>query len=569
VTKLAILLALLALACSSNTPCATVRDCTAGDRCVSKQCQGPGANGLLGDSCNTDDECGSGLKCNPLAIGFPHGFCTSDCSSAPCTSGVCTALSSGSSVCTPTCHSDSDCRQQYVCCAAVGNVCVPSASCVSASCSRPVATSALPAAQVVELGTHQVGDTVSFSVPANTGSITIVHQAKIAGLTVEVSGSGTFENSAVPLTVTKPDGSKAFDLTQGPPSSADGGVEPASEYALFGGGQGSTAAFTMPNTTASLNAGIPAGTWKFVVNDLAADCANNVFACSDGGTTSNTYDVSVLLRPLPAGTALNANFYIVGNESNSSHVPFTAANAGSDPAAQRMVQTFKGIFAAAGVTVSNVAFFDVSAAAQAEFGTSVNADETAACDLLDQMFTLSGAHAGNAVNIFLVQGIVSNSSSNAGIIVGIDGSIPGPSTLNGTVHSGAAVSMADLFAGICGPSVSVGSCGADKVAYIAAHETGHFLGLFHTTEMEGDSFDGIADSAKCPCLTCASTTDQAKCGKDSASGQPLVTAARCVNPGAGCGGGDNLMFWLLDSSVSRGKLTTQQAQVIMLNPAVQ
>jgi hypothetical protein len=43
-----------------------------------------------------------------------------------------------------------------------------------------------------------------------------------------------------------------------------------------------------------------------------------------------------------------------------------------------------------------------------------------------------------------------------------------------------------------------------------------------------------------------------------------VAGSQCPN-----GGGDNLMFWLLDSFVSQGKLSAQQDQVMRLNPAVQ
>jgi hypothetical protein len=36
-----------------------------------------------------------------------------------------------------------------------------------------------------------------------------------------------------------------------------------------------------------------------------------------------------------------------------------------------------------------------------------------------------------------------------------------------------------------------------------------------------------------------------------------------------CGGGENLMFWLLDQRVSRGTLSPQQGQIIRANPLVQ
>jgi hypothetical protein len=302
-----------------------------------------------------------------------------------------------------------------------------------------------------------------------------------------------------------------------------------------------------------------------VVADYAYLCSQG--GCTDGGNTLGKYDITVLARPAPASgeaAKLDVNFYLVANSSNSTQPLLTAAQAATDPSVQRMVQSFQSIFSAAGITVNTPVFHDVSDADRLRFGTNVNADLTGPCDELDQMFLLSSKSSGNSVNLFLVQSIRQGSNTSSNTVVGIDGSIPGPSTLNGTVHSGAVVSMADLFTGTtaCSGSSLNLNCGADRVAYIAAHETGHFLGLFHTTEMEGMDFDPLSDTAKCPCLKCAS--NPASCGQ---RGMPLVDAVAC-NVSSTCGGGTDLMFWLLDGRVSAGTLTAQQGQVMRLNPAV-
>jgi hypothetical protein len=445
------------------------------------------------------------------------------------------------------------------------------------NCSRPVATSAMPAAQVVLHATHKTGDDIPFAVPAGTGSVTIVHQAMTANLRV-VYKSTVINNSAVPGQIFKPDGSRAYDDNDpafGAQSSPDGGTDPSGLYAFYGGDSPSTAAFTMPNTAFSLDAGVPAGNWHFLVNDYAYECAQPNSGCSDGGVLGNTYDVTVLATPARAASAatLDVAFYIVAAVNNpATGKPLNAANAPTDPAVKRMVSTFKSIYnqnPQVGITVSTPVFYDVSAAAVTRFGTHINADTTGPCDELDQMFLLSGDHPGNTLNLFLVQSITSKSNAG-GSVVGIDGTIPGPASFAGTVHSGAAVSMADLFAGSlnCTGPINL-SCGADEVAYIAAHEAGHFLGMFHTTEAQGRDFDPITDTPKCPCLQCASSTDRPNCtASGSAASNIFLTAIQCVNPGAGCGGGDNLMFWQLSQSASQGNLSAQQGAVMRLNPAV-
>jgi len=435
---------------------------------------------------------------------------------------------------------------------------------------RPVITSALAPAQVQQFGTKTVGDVVSFTVPPNTGSVTIVQQARVAGLTVVYKNS-VIDNSAVPLTITKPDGGLAYDdldAGAGTVSSPDGGIDPSGEYAVYGGLTPTTATFTIPQSSASLNEGVPAGTWKFVVNDYANECTF-VSGCNDGGTTLDTYDVSVLTQPVAPSANLQVAFYIVGNLTNPTTLaPLNASNAAGDLYVKQMVSTFQAFLQRGGITAT-VSYYDVSPTDRARFGTNISADSTGPCSELSQMFTLSQANPGNTMNLFLVQSLRS-SSSVGGTVVGIDGSIPGPSSMNGTVFSGAVVSAADLYTGSlanCGTTPDMARCGPDRVAYIGAHETGHFLGLFHTTEADGADFDPLTDTLKCPCIACASSGDLAKCGSPTLTA-PYIAADRCISAPA-CGGGDNLMFWLLQPGISLGNLSPQQGQVMRLNPLVQ
>ncbi len=574
-TRLAVLLiagCLFAGCSDSSTPCSTVRDCRSTQRCVSGGCVDPGGQppSALGEACRTTADCASGLTCQATA-GFAGGFCTASCtSSAGCIASACTPVG-GVSVCTPACTLDSQCRQEYGCCPTLGNVCVPLAACTPAACSRPVVPSALPAGQVQDFGTHKVNDEIIFNVPVGTGSFTIVEQARLATLTVTFQNT-LQDNSAVPLTITKPDGTVVFNDANSPnDTSPDGGTDPSGHYAFFGGSSPSTGALTIPATSAALDGGVPPGAWKFKVNDYAYECTI-LSGCNDGGTTENTYDVSVLTRQAP-GTTMDVAFYIATDSVGTR--PFNETVAANDPSVKRMVSTYSSILKGAGITV-NPTFIDLGATDKTRFGTNVSATATEPCDEISQMFTLSKNRVrlsdgvtlpDNTMNVFLVQSL-RDASGNSGTIVGIDGTIPGPASYNGTVQSGALVTVADLFSGACTSTIDVGSCGADEVGFIAAHETGHFLGLFHTTEMEGSQFDPLTDTAKCPCLNCANAAKRSQCV--GAAGVALVNVQQCV-VSASCGGGSNLMFWLMDSnlgSLSTGALTAQQGQLMRLNPLV-
>ena len=486
-----------------------------------------------------------------------------------------------------TCVSDSDCVSGKICCTAQNHTCLPDSVCnpppVSAtcdqfhisagtgafpaqaptSCQKPVQPSAYPSGQVQTFGTRSIGETVTFKVASGTGSVSIVQQAVSATSAIVFQGT-VIENTVVPGKVFGPDGGLLYD---------DSAVTPADPSVLpifYGGSSASTGVMSLPNATPLLSqslaaGGLPPGNWSFTVNDYAAECVGDS-RCTDGGTSANQYDVQVISKAggLPSQGVLDVNFYLVASQA-----PFPASAASATPSAQRLAETLAALYRNAGVCLRNVTFYEAPQWAKDAYGTNISADKTGPCDPLDQMFTLS--QPGNAINFFLVQSISSTARPGGGTVVGIDGTIPGPSTFGGTVHSGAAVSLANLGVTGCSGAMDLRGCGPDTVAYIAAHEGGHFLGLFHTTEAEGENFDSLTDTGLCPCETCAPASQQSSCATPSKKPPPsqptLVHASSCV--ASSCSGGDNLMFWELDRPISRGKLSAQQTQVIRLNPVVQ
>jgi hypothetical protein len=168
------------------------------------------------------------------------------------------------------------------------------------------------------------------------------------------------------------------------------------------------------------------------------------------------------------------------------------------------------------------------------------------------------------MNLFLVPTMLFTANDGTpGNVVGVDGTIPGPSGFSGTVQSGAAVSSEGLRdTDRCTEEVSL-SCGSDLTAYISAHETGHFLGLYHTSESDGGAFDPIADTPVCACDLCAPAGEQGRC----AVGAGVVTGPDCLRSLSSCGGGRNLMFWLL-GNLSNGRVSPEQARIVRANPLV-
>jgi hypothetical protein len=426
----------------------------------------------------------------------------------------------------------------------------------STTCNKPI-VSPDPTVTSRPKGPRTVGDVVTFDVPAGTAGFSIVSQA-VGNVPPTVTYKGTvIPNIVVPDKVTAPNGDLIYD------DFVAAGADPSNKLAFYATDSPSTGAFSIPNTTPMLGRaakGLQTGNWSFKVNDFAFECVGDA-NCGATSSSTSQYDVSVVLRSgsvTDKGT-LDIALYLVGVPAG-----LTSASAAADPGVQRMVQSLSKLYGGAGLCVGKVTVYDVPAWAQAAYGANMNVDDTTPCGKLNQMFTLSVP--GDQLNFFLVAHMVA-ASQGGGTVVGIDGTIPGPSAYGGTIHSGAAVSSDSLETRLtsCGSSFSL-SCGPDEVAYIAAHEGGHWMGLYHTTEYDGESFDPLVDTSKCPCEQCALAADRANCNNPDPSKRTSVNVGQCTASST-CGGGDDLMFWILAGG-SLGKLTCEQGAVMRSNVAV-
>ncbi len=130
------------------------------------------------------------------------------------------------------------------------------------------------------------------------------------------------------------------------------------------------------------------------------------------------------------------------------------------------------------------------------------------------------------MTIFMVSAIT---SSDGASILGMAAGPPGAPATGGTSKSGAVVTVSSLVDG-----------DTDTEARIIAHEVGHFMGLFHTTEKDGSSHDPLSDTPEC-------TNDS--------DGNGTYSTEECSGQGA-----ENLMWWA--ASTNAATTSENQAWVV-------
>jgi hypothetical protein len=101
---------------------------------------------------------------------------------------------------------------------------------------------------------------------------------------------------------------------------------------------------------------------------------------------------------------------------------------------------------------------------------------------LPELFKLSAGAGNVAVNVFFVADIEPGTSGDLG---GIAGGTPIPFGMHGTPGSGIAIATDNL---LNDPT---------KIGRNLAHELGHALGLFHTSEINGQVYDPLPDTPTC------------------------------------------------------------------------
>lgn len=172
-------------------------------------------------------------------------------------------------------------------------------------------------------------------------------------------------------------------------------------------------------------------------------------------------------------------------------------------------------------------------------------DEEGMEEFLRDVSRGTAGRSDRGINCFLVPRLPEN-------ILGVDGAIPGPAFIHGTATSGIIAQIAPY--GFEAKGYTAHETDQIFLAKILAHEIGHYLGLYHTSEKDGSS-DTLADTPEC--------------GIDNdADADGEVSGPECRGKGA-----DYLMFWVADFQLVfdgdfQTKLSTRQGQIINTHPSI-
>ncbi|MGF1465369.1 MAG: hypothetical protein ACFCGT_04480 [Sandaracinaceae bacterium] len=393
----------------------------------------PGADGA---ACGADAECLGGTCLE--GADFPGGLCTllGCASDADCRGGgVCvTDPAVGVAKCHTPCTTDGDCRAGFVCSGMLGTLaCWPD---------RPAMAVEGPdgvPGTVTCVGPVEGQEEIAFEVPVGTTRYAVVPFAEDGG-------------RVVPLLLDGPDRDLDF--------ASDESVELATVTSTL---LGFTSPLVVPPKPGR-ETDLQSGSHAFVVD---ADTENLCL---------------YLVAEDAPGRRLDLNIYLVGIEGRE------PATAGDDPALQRMTATVDEVFGQVDLPLGEVRYLPLSPEDTSAFRVITVREDIAALAALSTP-PEGGPDALLSLNVFLLAGL----DLPEGSVVGISQGIPGPPGLHGSMGSGVVVSAEFLDMGVAGDPL----LGAELTGLVLAHEAGHFLGLFHTTEASLAVSDPLADTPVC------------------------------------------------------------------------
>ena len=253
---------------------------------------------------------------------------------------------------------------------------------------------------------------------------------------------------------------------------------------------------------------VSGGTWTL---DMLVDAEALPTTVSCGAVT-RVGDVS-------EDNTVNVEIVFVGVDEIDSGLTATAAE--ESETVQGVIASLGDLWSGLGVSVGTVTYEDFSGDT-ASF-TTIEGDE-------EFGNLLRTATNDAAITFFFVQDIEFGDGAS---VLGLSGGPPGMATHSGTSKSGVVVNVADI------------ASSPDEVSLIMAHEGGHFMGLFHTTEQDLSGSDPLGDTPEC---------------SNDSDGSGTLSSAECEGDGA-----ENVM-WPTAQTGTATTFSSDQAWVVARNP---
>jgi hypothetical protein len=260
------------------------------------------------------------------------------------------------------------------------------------------------------------------------------------------------------------------------------------------------------------------------------------------GNASFEANLTQVTKTAPAvDRLLDLNVYVVGLDG------IDAATLEADANFLALLENVNTIYGGASIGIRTISYHDISGSDGDTYGV-IDSDAE-----LAQMFALSPSESNVSLNIFLVNDIATGGAGFS--TLGLAGGVPGPPVLQGTTRSGVAVNMGSYLAAVAGGDPTAIADASAELEIIIAHESGHFLGLYHTVERNGAALAGgingsdpLADTPEC--------ADASDADMDG-----VLDPSECVGQGT-----ENLMFWSPPND-SRA-LTSNQGAIMLANPLI-